>query len=84
LTTGTASDVSGAAGGVSWVLVAPTVMPELVNVAGAACSWVIAKVMAPTATTALPPITAASIFTLFRLIACTLFAPLWVSAGSEL
>jgi hypothetical protein len=68
--------VSGALGAVSWVLVAPTVMPEPVMVAGMVCSWVIAMVRAPIATTALPPIMAASIFTLGRLIALTVFAPL--------
>jgi hypothetical protein len=35
-------------------------------------------VRAPIATTALPPITAASIFTLVRLVACTVFAPFWL------
>jgi hypothetical protein len=67
--------VAGEVGGVSWVLVAPTVMPELVIVAGDACSWLIAMVSAPAATTALPPMTAASIFTLVRLVACIVFAP---------
>jgi hypothetical protein len=62
------------------VLVAPTVMPELANVVGAACCWLIAMVTAPAATTALPPITAASIFTLVRLMALTVFAPLWMAA----
>jgi hypothetical protein len=57
------------------VLVAPTVIPELVIVAGMACSWLIAMVSAPAATTALPPITPASIFTLVRLVACIAFAP---------
>jgi len=58
------------------VLVSPTVMPVLVKVAGVACSWPIAKVRAPAATTALPPITAAISLTLVRLVACMVFAPL--------
>jgi hypothetical protein len=47
-------------------------MPELVTVA---CSWVIAVVRAPMGTTALPPITAASIFTLVRLFAVIAVLP---------
>jgi hypothetical protein len=57
-------------------VVAPIVIPELVTVTGDACSWLIAMVRAPAATTALPPITAASILTLVRLVSVTLFAPL--------
>jgi hypothetical protein len=76
LTAGTAIVVSGTAGGVAWVVVAPTVMPELVTVAIVACSWLIAMVRAPIATTALPPITAASFFTSVRLVAFTVFAPI--------
>jgi hypothetical protein len=77
-TAGTATAVSGEVGGVPWVLVAPTVMPELVNVAGAASSWPVAVISTPAATTALPPMTAASIFALVRPIDCTVFAPFWL------
>jgi hypothetical protein len=70
--------VSGEVGGVTWVLVAPTVIPELVIVGGVACCWLIAMVSAPAATAALPPMTAASIFTLVRLVARIVFAPFWL------
>jgi hypothetical protein len=82
LTAGTATDVVGVLAGVSCVLVAPTVMPELVTTAGAAGSWPIARVSAPAATTALPPTTAASILTLIGLFAFT-DCSVCVDAGSS-
>lgn len=75
LTTGTANVVMSVVAGVAMVLVAPRVMLEPMIVAGSDLAWAIAVDSAAVATIALPPITAARIFTLGRSLRFTWDAP---------
>jgi hypothetical protein len=66
LSAGTATDVTGAAGGVVVVVVGPSVMPGAdMTVPGPDRSLATAIPIAPTATTALAPMTADNNLTLF-------------------
>jgi hypothetical protein len=64
LIAGVASGIAGAVGAADWVMVTPVDISELVTEAGPACACITVPPSTPNATTALPPMTAASLASL--------------------